>query len=477
MVDLLIKDALILTMDKSKRIIQKGAIAVEGSLIVDIGETKALVDKYKPDVVINADGKAALPGLINTHMHIGYCLLKGIASDISDRLSWLCAVYPYVELAKPEDCYYAALLGCLEMIKGGTTFFIENNPFITDPRNMDSIATAVEEIGIRAAIGRMFSDINAPSFLLNDTEELKSEMKRLYKTWHGRADGRIQIWIYAPGPGMRESQERMVELLRIAREYDIKLSSHWAEGGEKLNRQYYLDKYRTNTPTQFLLDAGYLGPNTLLVHVVDVGDEEIQMLAETDTNVSHCPTSNMARASYPLQISPVSSMLKVGVSVGLGTDASICNDKSSMFEAMKQAILLQKLRLGDPKALTADKALEMATVNGAKIVGMEKQIGTLEVGKRADIVLIDIKKPHILPIHNIYENIVYCANESDVDTVVINGKVVMENRKVKTIDEDYVTERIVSITADLDKKAKERAKSIAKLWQESYKERFKPKQG
>ena len=457
MVELLIKNAWILTMDEKKRMIRDGAIAVENDLIVDVGETDALKQKYKPDVVIDASGKAALPGLINTHMHICYCILKGIASDTANRLTWISSIYPYIEQAKPDDCYYAALLGCLEMIKGGTTYFVENNPFITDPKNNDSIMRAVKEIGIRAGVGRMFSDISAPSFLLFNSEELRSETERLVKTWQGSADGRIQIWIYAPGPGIRESPKRIAEILEIAKKYNLKLTSHWGESEIQ--------------DTKFLLDAGYLGPNTLLVHLVNMSDEGIQMLSETGTKAAHCPTANTIRSSRPFQISPAVKMLKAGVTVGLGTDAAVCNDNADMFEAMKQAVLLQKLREGDIRALTAEKALEMATVNGSKIVGMENQLGTLEIGKKADIILVNLKKPHIMPIHNITENIVYCANAGDVDTVIINGKIIMENREVKTVNENHIIEKVEKVMQNLDEKAKERAKPITQMWEKAYKER------
>jgi cytosine/adenosine deaminase-related metal-dependent hydrolase len=470
MSDLLIKHATILTMDKKRQIIQDGAIAVKDDLIIDVGVTKKLTQKHRADMVIDAENNVAIPGLINTHMHIGYTLLKGIATDISDRLTWLSSVYPYVIEAKYDDCYHAALLGCLEMIKGGTTYFVENNPFISDPLNLDAMAKDVEETGIRAALGRVFSDINAPEFLLTSHDYFTNEFKRLFDTWHNKADGRIRIWVYAPGPGIRESEKRMKEVLDVTEQYKTMVSSHWAEGGE--GRNYYLDHYNVSPPTKFLLDNSYLRPETLLVHVVTIDEQEIQMLADTGTMVAHCPTTNLARAGHSLEISPVRNMLDAGVTVGLGTDASICNDKSSMFETMKQAVLLQKLKVGDPRGLTAEKALEMATINGAKVVGLEDQIGSLEAGKKADIVLIDVWKPHILPIHNIVENIVYCANETDVDTVIINGKIVMAKGKMKTVDESAVLEKAVSVTKNLDVKAKEKAKDISSMWEESYKKRY-----
>ncbi|MEW6141709.1 MAG: amidohydrolase [Chloroflexota bacterium] len=470
MTDLLIKNALVLTMDGKRRVIDDGAVVIQDDSIVGVGKSGTLAGKYQGRKVIDAAGKAVLPGLINTHMHIGYVMLKGIASDITERLAWLSAVYPYVILADPNDCYAVTMLGCLEMIKGGQTFFIENNPFISHPKNTDSIAMAVEESGMRVALARMYSDSNAPDFLLSSSEEMKKDVRRLFKTWHGEANGRIRVWIYAPGPGIRESPERMAEIKALLKEYGSMVTSHWAEGGERFD---YKGKYGAKKPTYFLKKAGYLGPDTLLVHTVVMDDDEIRLLAETGTKVSHCPTSNLIRAGRPFQISPVVKMLKAGVTVGLGSDASICNDNSSMFEAMKLAVLGQKLREGRPDAMTAQTALEMATINGAKVVGMEDKLGSIEVGKKADIILLDLNKPHILPLHNIYENIVYCAHDSDVDTVIINGRVVMEGRRIRTFNEVEVVENVVKTTSALDEKARKKAKTIAALWSKSYKERFK----
>lgn len=471
MTDLLIKNALVITMDGKRRVIEDGAVVVKGDSIAEVGESDTLAGKYQARKIINAAGKAVLPGLINTHMHIGYVMLKGIASDITERLDWLASVYPYVVLTDPNDCYAAAMLGCLEMIKGGQTSFIENNPFISHPRNTDSIAMAVVESGMRVALGRMFSDSNAPDFLLSSSDEMRREVKRLFDTWHGKADGRIHVWIYAPGPGIRESPGRMAEIKELCKEYGSMVTSHWAEGGEGFD---YRGRYGAKKPTYFLKNEGYLGPDTLLVHTVAIDDDEIRLLARTGTKVSHCPTSNMMRAGRPFQISPVVKMLKAGITVGLGSDASICNDNSSMFEAMKLAVLGQKLREGMPDAMKAQMALEMATINGAKVIGMGDKLGSIEAGKKADIILLDLNKPHILPLHNIYENIVYCAHDSDVDTVIINGRVVMEGRRVKTFNEVEVVENAVRTTAAIDEKAKKKAKTIAALWSKSYKERFKP---
>ncbi len=469
MVDLLIRNARVLTMDAAGTDIPDGAIAVSDGRITDIGDSAVLAARYKSARVIDARGMVALPGLINTHMHVCYCLLKGIGSDIDDRIDWLSAVYPYVLQCGPDECYHAARLGCLEMIRGGTTFFVENNPFIADPGNTDAIARAVLETGMRAAIGRMFSDINAPDFLLNSSEEFRTEMERLHKEWQGAGDGRVSVWVYTPGPGIRESVARMRQTLEIVAKYDSHITSHWAEGGEGDN--YFQKHYGTAPPTRFLEENGYLRPNSLLVHTVHMNDEEIEMLARSGTPVAHCPVSNSIRAGQQFGIAPISDMLAAGVTVGLGTDASICNDKASMFEAMKMAVMLQKLRQGSPRALTARQALEMATVNGAKAVGMEREIGSLEKGKQADIILLNVDKPHIQPLHNIYENIVYCANETDVDTVIVGGRILMENCEVNTVNAAEVLDQAVSVTRDLDQRARARASEIAEMWQRSVRQR------
>lgn len=469
MVDLLIKNVRVLAMDAAGTDLLKGAVAVNGDRIHDIGESAALEAKYPSGAVIDGQGMVALPGLINTHMHVAYSLLKGIASDIEERVTWLSSVYPYVTLCGPEECYRAARLGCLEMLMGGITYFVENNPYISDDANTDAIARAVEETGIRAAVSRMFSDINAPSYLLDDSTKLKNEMRRLHDRWHGAADGRIQVWVYSASPGLRESPARMEEILQIVRSYGGRVTCHWAEGGE--GRGYYRKQYGAQKATHFLEAHNFLGPDILLVHTVHLDDEEIGILARSGTPVAHCPVSNTIRAGQPFAVAPVREMLAAGVTVGLGTDACICNDKSSLFEAMKQAVLLQKLRTGSPAAMTARQALQMATVNGAKIVGLEQEIGSLETGKKADIILLNLNRPHILPLHNIYENIVYCASETDVDTVIVNGRVLMRGRQVMTLDVAEVMSQAVSTTADLDRRAAAESGRITAQWQASIKQR------
>jgi cytosine/adenosine deaminase-related metal-dependent hydrolase len=472
MVDLVILHAKVITMDPGRRVIQDGALALEGSRISEMGDSAIFAERYPGVETIDASGMAALPGLFNSHMHVGYSLLKGVSSEIVDRLDWLIAVYPYVELATPEDLYWATLLGCLEMIRGGTVFFVENNPFISDPACTDAIATAVEESGLRVGLGRMYSDLNAPAHLLVSEEEMCRETDRLYRAWQGQGDGRIQCWMYAPGPGMRESPARMKAILELVRGYGLRITSHWAEAGG--GRGFYTDRYRVDKPTRFLLKEGYLGPETLLVHVVDVDADEIKMLADTGTPVAHCPVANTIRPTNKWEVCPASDMLQAGICVGLGTDASICNDRAGMFETMKQAVLLQKLRAGSPVALTAAQALEMATLNGARLAGQDSELGSLEPGKRADILLLDLRKPHIQPIHHLLENIVYCATEADVDTLIVNGRVLMQGRQVKTIDEGTVLTKVAGLMEKLDAAARVQAPLTAARWKDSYKERLKP---
>lgn len=472
MVDLLVLHATLITMDPGRRIIRDGALALEGTRIAEMGDAAVFAERYPGVEVIDATGMAALPGLFNTHMHVGYSLLKGISSDIQDRLDWLIAVYPYVEIATPEDLYWATLLGCLEMIKGGTVNFVENNPFISDPACTDAIATAVEESGLRVGLGRMFSDLNAPAHLLVSEEEMCREVDRLYRAWQGKGDGRIQCWIYAPGPGMRESPSRMRAIRDLVRGYGLRITSHWAEAGG--GGGFYTSRYKVDKPTRFLLNEGYLGPETLLVHVVDVDAEEIRMLADTGTRVAHCPVANSIRPTNKFEVSPVREMLKAGICVGVATDASINSDRAGMFEAMKQAVMLQKMRAGNAAAFTAPTALEMATLNGARLAGLEGELGSLEPGKRADIILLDLRRPHIQPVHNLMENIVYCATEADVDTVIVNGRVLMQGRAVKSLDEGTVMARVAELMEKLDAAARKQAPLTAARWRASYQERLKP---
>lgn len=428
----------ILTLDAQRRIVTDGAIAVQGNRIAAVGKQEAIRAQFPQDGEhVDLHGGLALPGLVNTHVHLSQALIRGCADDLA-LVDWLVKrVWVLQGNFDEDDGRLSAELCILEMLKAGTTAFVES---MTAHRyGFDGIARVVEQSGIRAALSKIVMDL--PSYamaegrmhpgMVESADESFAEALELHRRWNGAADGRIQVWFGPRPPGGTSSAvfRRMAEAIR---ERNMRLTVHLAESQADIE---YIRKEFNQTAVEYAQSVGLLGPNTLLIHVVWVGSDEIAMLAETGTHVTHNPLSNSKLASG---IAPIPEMLDAGVNVGLGTDGGPSSNDYDMVRAMRWASYLHKVRRLDPEVMPSETVLEMATRNGAQAMGLEGEIGALEAGKRADFIVLDMNRPHLTPAPNPVSTVVCAATGKDVDTVVIDGKRVVQGSKVLTMDETRI---------------------------------------
>ncbi len=415
-------------MDAQRRIFERGSVVIKGDKITAIGKDV----EERADTVIDARGKAVLPGLINAHTHLSMTLLRGIADDMP-LMEWLeTKIWPTEKNLTAQDCYLGALLGCLEMIKSGTTCFADQYFF------MEDVARAVEEAGLRAMLSYGIIE-------LDDPKRRESELRvgeKLVKTCQGAAGGRIQT-MFGPHSSYTCSPECLMQVKELAKKYKVGIHVHISESQDEVDK--IMNKYGKR-PVEHLNSLSFLGPEVLAAHCVWLNEQEIAIIRKQGVKPVHNPVSNMKIACG---VAPVSEMLVAGIPVALGTDGAASNNSLDMFNEMKFAALLSKIHTLDPTTLPAQVALEMATINGAIALGLQEKIGSLEVGKKADIVVVDMKKPHLAPLHNVISHLVYSAIGSDVDTVIVDGKVIMQGRRVLTLEEDKVLEEAQKVADDL----------------------------
>ena len=420
---ILIKNTTIITQDKNRRIIKNGAVLIKEDKIAAVETTKNVVKKHsiRNAKIINGENKVVMPGLINTHVHLAMTLLRGFADDMPLEKWWFEKIFPFESKLTSEDIYLGTLLGGLEMIKSGTTFFVDFYFFI------DKIARATKELGLRANIGVTVLDTKAPEFAApNETLAAIPLFIKKYKT-----EKRIDFSV-APHMLQTVSLETYKKCKKIADKHNLLLQTHLAETKGEVSHS--IKKYG-KTPAELLIKNKILDKNSLAAHCCHLTKKEINLLAKNSVKISHCPISNMKLASG---IKPLNELLVAGATIGLGTDGACSNNNLDMFEEMKFAALLHKISNLSPTIAGAQAVLDMATIGGAKAVGKEKEIGSLEKGKKADIIIIDFNQPHLLPTHNFISHLVYSANGADVITTIVNGKILMENRKILSVDENKI---------------------------------------
>ena len=428
---ILIRNGIVITLDNQDRVFEDGAVLIENDRITAVGDTAEIEKKGKADVVIDATKSAVLPGFVNTHVHSG--LIRGTAEDLP-LWEWLRKhVDPKHRALNSDDAYAAASLCYSEMIKAGITSALDMYRF------MDRCADAAEETGIRAFLAPYVAD--KPEY---DYFEKLEDNERLIRSRHGSANGRINVWV-----GLEHllycSEEAFHKARGFADKYNVGIHTH---GEESLEMYQRLSNEYQKRPIEIFRDYGILGPKTVLAHCVWLSPTEIEILAKTKTSVAHCPISNMKLASG---VAPIPELIRRGVNVGLGSDGVKENNRLDLIQEMKIAALMQKVHHLDATLLPAKQTLRMATVNGARALGMENEFGSLEAGKKADISIINLRKPHLAPLllgefSNVIANIVFAAQASDVETVLIDGRIVMEKRILKTVNEDEIMERANRIT-------------------------------
>ena len=435
MINILIKNATILTMNSNRDIIKNGTIAIDKDKIIDVGPTSQIEKKYSADKIIYAQNKVVLPGLINTHTHIPMTLFRGYADDMPLK-TWLEEkIWPLEQHLTAEDCYVGALLGCLEMIKSGTTCFADMYYFL------EKIAQAVEESGLRANLCYALLDFGNQEI----GEELIKVGMQDIKNLHERANGRIHC-SFGPHATNTCSADLLKKAKKAADQLKVNIHIHVSETKnefEKFKIEY------GKTPIEYLKDLDFLGPNVLAAHCVWLTDNDVRLLKETDTKVAHNPISNMKLASG---IAPVPKLLASGVTVALGTDGCASNNNLDLFEEMKTTALIHKVNSLNPTLVSAQQAVEMATINGAKALGIENYVGSIEPNKKADLIIVNAIKPHWVPLFNLYSNLVYSSQGNDVETTIVDGQILMENQQIKTIQELEVIELAQKTAENLVKK-------------------------
>lgn len=449
MSDILIKNAFVLTMDDKRRFFEDGGIAIDGNRIVAVGKTAEVEKEFSADLTLNGKKMIAMPGLINGHDHYEQTFFKGLTRLFTgNTFEWLREFkMPLTKEMKAEDYYYSNLLACMEMIKMGVTCGV-NSVCEQDPKKMrefgiESAVRAITESGVRSVIPISASDkFELPEFLVS-TEEGISLVEEAIKKWHKKANDRIRIWAGPTGP-FAVSEDMFLAFKELAKKYNVGVHTHIA--------------FATRGEVKKAYESKLLGPDVTAAHCVWLDEEEINYFAKSGTKAVHCPTYKLSYTiDSPVEkfgdgIAPVASMMDAGITVGLGTDGCMA-DTHDLFKEMRCLVSVQHYKMLDKTILPPMKLLEMVTRNCAKTVQWNDEIGSIEVGKKADIILIDRKKPHMTPWTNPLACLVYLTSGSDVDTVIIDGKLVMENRKIKTIDEDKVMAKIQNTAEGLIERA------------------------
>lgn len=424
-------------MDGNRRVIRDGAVLVDDSRISKVGKSSEVRRQSRADLEIDAKGMVILPGLIDTHVHLAQAMLRGCADDTS-LIDWLQKfVWPLQGNYDAGDGKASAELCMLEMIKSGTTTFLES--LLHTRYGLDGIASSLERSGMRGVLSKTVMGLpgygNEKSIMhqgmIEDPETCLREVESHFRNWDGRANGRVRVWYGARSLGGC-SKELYEEIARGAQRLRTGVTIHLSEVQEDVR---YAQREFGLLPAEFMDEVGLVGPNIVFAHGVWLSEKEWPILAKKGATVAHCPSSNSKLASG---IARIPEMLVAGVNVGLGCDGGPSNNCYDMIREMKAASLLQKARLLDPLAMRAETVLELATVNGARALGLQHEVGSVEVGKKADLILVTFKKPHLTPVFNPASHLVYSAEGPDVDTVIIDGKVVMEKRNVKTLDEESI---------------------------------------
>lgn len=395
-----------------------GDVAVEGNRLLKVGGEGELPLGWKPERVIDGKDHLCLPGLINCHTHAAMTLLRSYADDLP-LMHWLeKKIWPMEARLTGDDVYWGTLLAIVEMIESGTTTFSDMYFFT------DRVAEAVEVSGVRACLSRGLIGIG------DSAEQGLEESRELLEKWQGAADGRISIWL-GPHAPYTCPPDFLDKVLTLAQDYRAGIHIHVAETKDEIEQ---IAREYGKTPVAYLSERGVFRFPVLAAHCVYLTEEDIETLAAAGAAVAHNPESNMKLASG---IAPIPELLAAGVTVGIGTDGASSNNNLDMFEEMRTAALLHKVNKGDPQVLPASQVLSMATRDGARALRLD-DLGLLQPGYKADLILVNLNEAHLHPRHNPVAHMVYSARGGDVETVIIDGRIVMEGRKILTIDKERV---------------------------------------
>lgn len=440
-IDLIILGDYVISMDASASVYQDGAVAVDDGLILAVGPAAEITAEYSAAETLAGTNRIVMPGLINGHSHAAMTLLRGVADDLG-LMDWLNNyIFPAeVQFVDPEFVRIGTELACWEMIRGGTTTFVDMYYF------PDTVASVVDSCGMRAMVSATIIDQRSP-----DAENASDSINKgidFINRWKDK-NSRITP-IFGPHANYTLNAEQLKATRAAATEHGVSISIHMSESPFEL--QYSKDTFGM-TSIELYESIGFLDGPTIAAHVVWPTDVEIPILVERKVGVIHNPTSNMKIASG---IAPVAEMLQAGVRIGLGTDGAASNNDLDMWEEMRLAALLQKVDRMDPTVMSASTVLTMATNGGALAVGLGDTIGSIEVGKRADVIQVAFDDVHHVPTYDVISHLVYVTDEQDVASVVVDGKVLMREREMLTIDTERVRAEANALAAKIQAALNER---------------------
>ncbi len=428
--DLIISGGRVLTLDEKGARFEDGAVAILGDSISAVGTRADIESLYRASETIDGRDCIVMPGLVNCHNHAAMTCFRGIADDLKLE-DWL-NNYIFPAEAKNVDrelTYWGSLLACAEMIRSGTTTFCDMYIF------EDETARAAKQAGMRCLVGEVLFDFPSPN--CKTPEEGLKYTRMLIEKWD--RDPLVHIAV-EPHALYTCSTELLKKAKTLADRYNRPIAVHFLEAKFECDLSH--------SEAAFLKEIGFLNERLIAFHCVHMTDEDIRMFAETGAKVVHNPESNMKLASG---IAPVPDMLKAGVTVGLGTDGCASNNNLDLFQEMDTAAKIHKVHRLDPTTMAAETVVRMAACEGARVLGMGDITGCLKTGKKADLILIDLKKPHLTPLYNEYSHVVYAVKGDDVKTSIINGRVVMKDRKLLSLDEEEAMDRVNRIASRVRK--------------------------
>src|SRR2546425_6451433 len=417
---ILIKNGTIVTMDEADSIV-RGDLLVRDGRVSEVGKKTS----SGADETIDATDCVILPGFVQTHIHLCQTLFRGAADDLA-LIDWLKErVWPMEAAHTRESIRASARLGIAELIKGGTTCALT----METVRHTEEVLRVVDESGFRATVGKCMMDKGdeVPRALHEETAASIRESVALIEQWHGRGDGRIRC-CFAPRFAVSCTGELLSEVSQLAKKHQVMIHTH---SSENKNECEIVEAETGRRNVAYLDSLGISGAHVVLAHCVHLDTDEMETLTRTKTNVAHCPSSNLKLGSG---LARIAEMLARKIPVSLGADGAACNNRLDPFTEMRTAALLQKLAHG-PEALPAVRVLRMATIDGARALGLDQQIGSIEMGKRADVIVVNLDRIHSSPAHDVVSTLVYSAQPCDVRTVVIDGRVVMRAGELTTLNE------------------------------------------
>ena len=429
--DILVTNGTVLTLDAGDTRVINGAVAIDNDVITAVGPADDFLS-WNPSQTIDAHGGIIMPGLINSHTHAAMTCFRGLADDLQ-LMTWLNDhIFPAEAKLDDQKVYSGALLACAEMIMSGTTCFCDMYLF------EDAVARAAKEAGMRAVVGEVLYDFDSPNY--GPIENGFAYTRKLIDDWQN--DPLITIAV-EPHSTYLCAPQLLEKAFGLARSFNLPLVIHLAESKTEVAQ---IIKRYNRTPVEHLAELDLLGPDVVACHCVELSENDIALLKRFDVKVAHNAESNMKLASG---VAPIPRLIHEGICVGMGTDGCASNNDLDLFLEMDSVAKLHKVKALDPTVMDAGTVLKMATTGSARALGLDRVTGSLETGKKADLVIIDVNKPHLTPMYNPVSHLVYAASGSDVITSIINGTVVMENGKLKTMDLKRVMDDVNRIAKEI----------------------------